>query len=278
MLRIDPNAVADIVKRICAEEMLPRFRGLAAHEIREKSPGDPVTVVDEACEARLIDALTSLLPGSLVVGEEGAAADPSLLGRIAGSDPVWIIDPLDGTRNFSKGIDRFASIVALSVDGETVFGCIHDPVRQVTGLTERGQGAWIGDRRLAVGPPMPAKRTAVIATESMWPRHRRPGLERLKGAFGTLRGFACAGLEYLHLADGASDIAAPAKLMPWDHAAGVLMYQEAGGHPAMSDGTPYAPTRMEPVLILAPDESVWHQVADLLEGSAGADVRLAEAG
>ena len=278
MLRIDPTAVADIVKRICAEEMLPRFRGLAAHEIREKSPGDPVTVVDEACEARLIDALTSLLPGSLVVGEEGTAADPSLLGRIAGNDPVWIIDPLDGTRNFSKGVDRFASIVALSVGGETVFGCIHDPVRQVTGLTERGQGAWIGDRRLAVGRPMPAKQTAIIVTESMWPRHRRPGLERLKGAFGTLRGFSCAGLEYLHLANGASDIAVPAKLMPWDHAAGVLMYEEAGGYAAMSDGTPYAPTRMEPVLILAPDESVWHQVVDLLEGNAGAPMPLAEAG
>lgn len=278
MVRIDPSAVADIVRRICAEEMLPRFRDLAAHEIREKSPGDPVTVVDEACEARLTEALTALLPGSLVVGEEGTAADPSLLDRIAGSDPVWIIDPLDGTRNFSRGIDRFASIVALSVAGETVFGCIHDPIRDVTGLTERGQGAWIGDRRLAVGPPTPANQTAMIVTESMWPRHRRPALERLKRAFGVQRGFACAGLEYLHLADGASDIAVPAKLMPWDHAAGVLMYQEAGGHPAMVDGSAYAPTRIEGILILAPDPSVWNQAADLLHGSAEPEMRLAEAG
>ena len=278
MVRIDPNAVADIVKRICAEEMLPRFRRLADHEIREKSPGDPVTVVDEACEARLTDALTGLLPGSLVVGEEGTAADPSLLGRIAGDEPVWIIDPLDGTRNFSRGIDRFASIVALSVGGQTVFGCIHDPVRGITGLVERGQGAWIGDRRLAVGQAVPADRTSMIVTESMWPRDRRPALERLKRVFGNRRGFACAGLEYLHLADGASDIAVPAKLMPWDHAAGVLMYLEAGGHPGMSDNTAYVPTRTEGVLILAPNPSVWRQVADLLDGSAEPEVHLAEAG
>ncbi len=275
MVRFDPAAVAGIVQQICAEEMLPRFRQLAAHEIREKSPGDPVTVVDEACEARLTEALTALLPGSVVVGEEGASADPALLARIAGDDPVWIIDPLDGTRNFSRGIDRFASIVALAHRGQTLFGWIHDPVRGVMGMVERGQGAWIGDRRLKVGPPRPLGDVAVVFTQSMWPRDRQPDLQRLKQAFGQHQGFSCAGIDYLLLADGASNVAIPYKLMPWDHAAGVLMHAEAGGYSAMLDSRAYAPAVTEGTLIIAPDAGMWRQTAAILDA---APAPLAEAG
>src|SRR3546814_3877675 len=140
----DIERVTRIIEEVAAEEMLPRFRTLEGDQIREKSgPGDLVTIVDEVCEKRLSAALTDLLPGSLVVGEEAHAADPSIMDRLDGEAPVWIIDPLDGTWNFAHGRDRFASIVALAIGGETMAGWIHDPMAGVTGCAVSGEGAYI---------------------------------------------------------------------------------------------------------------------------------------
>src|SRR5437879_2711858 len=109
---VDLERVTGLIEETAALEILPRFRKLAAGDIREKEPGDLVTVADEAAEARLTPLLTALLPGSLVLGEEAAAADPKLLNRLLGDHPVWVIDPVDGTGNFAAGRPAFAVMVA----------------------------------------------------------------------------------------------------------------------------------------------------------------------
>src|SRR3546814_14211222 len=111
----DIERVTRIIEEVAAEEMLPRFRTLAGDQIREKSgPGDLVTIVDEVCEKRLYAALTDLLPGSLVVGEEAPAADPWIMDRRAGEAQVVIIAPLAGNWQFAHGRDRFAQIDTLA--------------------------------------------------------------------------------------------------------------------------------------------------------------------
>ncbi|MGQ0675326.1 MAG: inositol monophosphatase family protein, partial [Rhodospirillales bacterium] len=80
---------------IAALEIMPRFRNLAAGDIRKKHGGETVTVADEAAERALSPRLAALLPGSGVLGEEGAAADPGTLALLAGDAPVWVIDPID---------------------------------------------------------------------------------------------------------------------------------------------------------------------------------------
>jgi len=113
----DVAKVAGIIREIAEEQVLPRFQALADHEVQEKVAGELVTVVDLAVEDHLTRRLTELLPGSLVVGEEAVHADPALMDRLASDAPVWIIDPIDGTRNFAHGRPVFAIMVALAKAG-----------------------------------------------------------------------------------------------------------------------------------------------------------------
>ena len=108
-----PESVAAIVAEVAAEELMPRFRHLASGDVRDKGPGDPVTVADEAAERALTRRLAGLLPGSLVVGEEAASADPAVVDRLSQDNPVWIIDPVDGTTNFAAACRSLPSSSAL---------------------------------------------------------------------------------------------------------------------------------------------------------------------
>ena len=107
---VDRSAV--LIEEVSGSEIMPRFRRLAAGDVREKAPGDLVTIADEAVEARLAPQLTSLVPGSIVVG--GGGRRPIRTCSIASCDdrPVWIIDPVDGTSNFAEGRPAFAVMVA----------------------------------------------------------------------------------------------------------------------------------------------------------------------
>src|SRR5690349_21342761 len=108
----DIDRVSAIIREVAEAEILPRFRRLQQSDIREKGPGDLVTVADEVAERRLTERLRDLVPNSLVLGEEAVAADQRVLGRIFEEDPVWIIDPVDGTSNFASGKPAFGVIVA----------------------------------------------------------------------------------------------------------------------------------------------------------------------
>lgn len=113
----DSLRVAELIRETAAAELLPRFRNLAKSDIRQKRPGDVVTVADEAAEQRLATGLAKILPGVPVVGEEAVEKDPSLLDLIARpGETCWIVDPLDGTANFAAGRDRFAIIICLVHD------------------------------------------------------------------------------------------------------------------------------------------------------------------
>ncbi|MGW0584667.1 inositol monophosphatase family protein, partial [Streptomyces sp. NPDC002920] len=100
--------VEDAIRQAAATEIMPRFRQLAAHEIDQKNgPHDLVTDADRRAERYLTEVLGALLPGSVVVGEEAVHADPATYGAIRGDAPVWIVDPVDGTRQFVHGDEGF---------------------------------------------------------------------------------------------------------------------------------------------------------------------------
>ena len=105
--RFDSAQVAQLIRDVAAAEITPRFRALAAHEVREKKPGDLVTIADETAERALIPALQGLLPGSVAIGEEAISIDANLLSHLEHAErPVWVIDPVDGTVNFAHGRSR----------------------------------------------------------------------------------------------------------------------------------------------------------------------------
>src|SRR3954454_4482460 len=145
----EPGTGAKLLREIALVEVLRRFRQLQKHEIREKSPGDFVTIADEAMEAALAPKLAALLPGSLLVGEEDCARDPSVMRRLASDQPVWVIDPVDGTANFAEGKEQFCSMMALIERDQVLGGWIYDPVTDTTSYAVKGGGAWSAGHRLA---------------------------------------------------------------------------------------------------------------------------------
>jgi fructose-1,6-bisphosphatase/inositol monophosphatase family enzyme len=265
----DADRVTRLIEEAAAAEIMPRFRQLAAGDVREKAPGDLVTVADEAVEARLTPLLVALVPGSIVVGEEGAASDPSLLNRLLDDRPVWIIDPVDGTSNFAEGKPAFAVMVALARGRDILAAWIHDPVAVRTAVAAAGEGAWLGDRRLSVAsaPSAPGDMAGVLLSGFFGSRELGRKIEARRKRVRTVRSARCAGIEYLRLAAGEMHFSLFTKLMPWDHAPGVLLHREAGGHAAYLEGGAYEPAAIKRSgLLLAPDPDSWQQLHRLLLG------------
>ena len=96
----DMSEVDRLVRLVAEREIIPRFGHLRSADIKEKAPGDLVTVADQAAEIALGEGLTAILPGSVVVGEEAVSANPDVLKRLDDDAPVWIVDAIDGTHNF----------------------------------------------------------------------------------------------------------------------------------------------------------------------------------
>jgi fructose-1,6-bisphosphatase/inositol monophosphatase family enzyme len=253
----DMAAVDRLITEVGEAEVMPRFRRLGKSDVREKRPGDLVTVVDEICEQKLGEGLTALLPGSLIVGEEGVARDPGQLDHIGGEAPVWLIDPIDGTTNFVRGRERFTIIVALVHRGRTLAGWIHHPSKKVTATATAGQGAFLQGHRMLIEEPRSLGDLAVvlgIPSKRGW--RREAGL-RLAGATRTHSPIGSAGATYLDLLTGKTHLALFAGMKPWDHAAGVLIHREAGGYAALADGRAYAPTVHQGTLLAAPGRRLW---------------------
>ena len=264
---IDPVAAA--IRRVAADEILPRFRALSSRDIREKGPGDLVTVADEAAEVALEAALTDLLPGSTVVGEEGATRDAGVLDRLNRSAPVWVIDPIDGTANYAAGREPFGVIVALVQNGRTLAGWIHLPLTDVMVTAVPGGGAWIDGNRVALKPaPPPSAMHAVFTMPGKGAGARRSVAEALADAVGSRGALTCVAAEYVDLAQGRTQVAFFSRLKPWDHAAGMLIHAEAGGHAAGLDGRAYEPVYQVMPFLVVPTEAVWRNLRQAIAGPA----------
>src|SRR5689334_16997274 len=146
------SAVQRLIEQVAATEVLPRFGRLSGGDVREKSPGEIVTVADRAAEAALAEGLTRIVPGSVVVGEESVGADPARLDALAGAAPVWVVDPIDGTEAYAAGNPRFTTLVALAHHGRLLASWTYLPVFGRTATAVAGGGALVDGRPLRVGP------------------------------------------------------------------------------------------------------------------------------
>jgi fructose-1,6-bisphosphatase/inositol monophosphatase family enzyme len=265
-MRVSIDKVTAAIEEVAASEVTPRFRALPKSEVRAKENGELVTSADLACERELSARLSSLLPGSRVVGEEAVEADPSVMELLSGDDPVWVIDPIDGTGNFARGTPVFAVMVALIVAGRTVAAWIHDPVTPRTAVGEVGAGAFMDGRRLAVRrPARPEDMRGTLHASSFAPAELAQRVARRRDRVTALKSLRCAGWEYLRLASGEMDFTLFTRLMPWDHAPGILLHQEAGGVANCFDGTPYNALRYREIgVLMAPDAPSWHYLHETL--------------
>ena len=143
---IDLDRVSGLIRRTAEEKILPRFRNLGAGDVVEKGPGDPVTIADTEAEEMLAGLLSEAYPDTLVIGEELVSRNPAALDALLGDKPVWVIDPVDGTLNFSEGVPVFGTILAYVAGGEIRGGWLHDPINDVTVAAALGGDASAGPR------------------------------------------------------------------------------------------------------------------------------------
>ncbi|MFJ5679784.1 inositol monophosphatase family protein [Streptomyces sp. NPDC093097] len=238
---LDLAAVEAAVRQAAADEIMPRFRQLAAEDVVEKNgPHDLVTTADRRAEDHLTAALTALLPGSRVVGEEAVHADPTVLDALHGDALVWIVDPVDGTRQFVHGDPGFATLVALAYRGEVLASWTYAPALGQMAVARRGAGAHLNGERLTAGHPAPGAALEVATSHPDFTTDdQKRVLAALQAPGVAPRPCGSAGLEYLHIAQGRLDATAFSWENCWDHAAGLLLVHEAGGASGTVAGEPF---------------------------------------
>lgn len=254
-----------LLKEVTAEAILPQYRALHSNQIQEKTPGDYVTAADLASEAMLKKGLTALLPGSQVVGEEEISANPDLLDELDEDLPIWVIDPLDGTINFVKGIRGFAIQLALVEKNVTTLAWIHDPESGRTAWAEKGKGAVVDGEPLHIRPADQMK--GVLYASKFAPPEIAEQVDKTRHLVNEETPMYCSAWEYMRLCFNEIDFCLFTRLMPWDHAPGSLIYTEAGGLSRCIDGEEYTAGDMEKKgLLLAPNEASWNALHHTLFG------------
>jgi myo-inositol-1(or 4)-monophosphatase len=210
------------------------FGEVAELQVSRKGAADYVSAADLKAEETLLQELLRARPGYGFLGEER--------GMVEGTDKThtWIVDPLDGTTNFLHAMPHFAINIALRRDTQIVAGVTYNPANADLFWTERGRGAFMGDRRLRVA----ARRSldeAVIATGIPFMGHGQHGLflkelHQISQRVSGVRRFGAAALDLAWVAAGRFDGFWERDLNAWDIAAGMLMIAEAGGVVTDADG------------------------------------------
>ena len=264
------NVVA-AVRETAEEVILPRFKALTAAEIQEKSgPGDLVTIADIEAEEKLSKVLKQLLYGSVVVGEESTANNPSNMNVLSGESPVWVIDPIDGTKNFTKGSHLFCTMVCLVKLNNPVLALIFDPIANRYIAAEKGGGAWLhyvkgkGPESLKVmEPTILGDMTGYLSLGGFRDRETRDEMRKLaRNVFKNYDNLSCSGHEYINLVTDEKHFTINYRTYPWDHLSGCLIHSEAGGYQARFDGNSYSPLELTEGLIAVPSKATWEEIRE----------------
>jgi len=221
----------DMIIAAAQEELLPRF---ARVERQHKRDGSVLTEADLAVQSRIATQLLQQWPDTVFLGEEMTAAEQTQL--LASGQPVWCLDPLDGTSNFAAGIPYFCVSLALLQQGEVLLGIVYDPVRDECFTASGGQDARLNDEPLRVeqtGLEL-GQTTALIDFKRL-----EKGLAtRLvtQIPYASQRSFGSVALDWCWLAAGRCHIYLHGRSNIWDYAAGNTIFHAAGGYSSTLDG------------------------------------------
>jgi myo-inositol-1(or 4)-monophosphatase len=209
-----------------AGDVLMTYYGRAPEGVASKSSAtDLVSDADREAERAVRELLERERPDDGLIAEEGSRAE-------AASGRRWVVDPLDGTINFLYGFPAWGVSVALEDAGGALLGVVHSPIHAETFQAVRGEGAFLGERRLAVRPPRPLDQALVSTGFSYDPERRAAQAEvvsRLLPRARDIRRAGAAALDLAWLAAGRVDAFFERGLQHWDWAAGRLLVEEAGG-------------------------------------------------
>ena len=209
----------------------------AVTDIQEKSANHFVTEADLRSEKAILDTIGERFPEHRIVSEESLATENVL------QPAVWIVDPLDGTNNFSHSIPLYCVSIAFATHGQVQVAAVFDPNRNEMYTAVRGKGAWLNGTPIHVSQ-RGELRQAIICTGFYYDRGQvmRSTLKAIETLFTQgvrgIRRFGSAALDLCWVADGRLDGFFEYQLAPWDYAAGWLLVTEAGGACSERDGRP----------------------------------------
>ncbi|MBV9084850.1 MAG: hypothetical protein JOZ62_19400 [Acidobacteriaceae bacterium] len=194
-------------------------RGVTAEQKPDESP---VTAADRACEKLIVDRIAQEFPGDGILGEEGTNRDTGTRR--------WIIDPIDGTRDYVRGIPLWAVLIALEEDGEVVAGVAHSPRQGLLVSAAKGSGAWASGTRIHVsGQTDPSQ--SVLSFNGLHKLGARRFSGRLVDWFQQFWAVRCLGgaVDAMLVAQGHADVWIEPEAAPWDLAPLKIIVEEAGG-------------------------------------------------
>jgi fructose-1,6-bisphosphatase/inositol monophosphatase family enzyme len=250
--------VTAIIQDVAATVVMPSFRSLRPEDIHAKEtagdPEDVVTIVDRAAERYLIDALSEVVPGAAFIGEEASAEDPSLLDALSSPTPAWLIDPVDGTKNFARGHADFGVMLALVEGGRTRASWMAVPAGQPDAfvvVAEDGNGTYINGTRVELSGEVPPRPRGSIHTRMMPSEEAQRVLVKMSSRYDSRPSTGSAATEYSAILRGEKDFVIYYRLLPWDHAPGALAITEAGGAAMHLNGLRYSPLSENQITIFA---------------------------
>lgn len=222
---------------------LSRYQALDL-EITTKPDNSPVTDADKAVERAIIDAIATKYPTDGVVGEE--------FGTSGSKDRYWVIDPIDGTKNFMRGVPTWATLIALVENEEVVASVVSSPALYRRWYASAGGGAFVVEGGSVKASPAPRKLTvskvsqlsdaSITYSDFQGWGARRSNFEKLLDGAWRTRGLGDF-WSHMLVAEGAVDVAIEPSLALWDMAALDLIVREAGGKFTSLDGVdgPFGP-------------------------------------
>jgi myo-inositol-1(or 4)-monophosphatase len=218
------TTLKDIIIPAAREELLPRFTRV---ERQHKRDGSVITEADLAMQSRIAGELQARWPNTVFLGEEMDADEQA--GLLDSEQPVWCLDPLDGTSNFAAGIPFFCVSLALLRGGEVLLGIIYDPVRDECFTADAATGAQLNAEPLA-------QTTALIDFKRLDP----PLATRLVSEipYASQRSFGSVALDWCWLAAGRCHVYLHGRSKLWDYSAGNYIFHQAGGHSCSLAGDP----------------------------------------
>lgn len=219
-----------------------------------KGPSDLVTSIDRACEHIINDYLTQAHPEVDFWGEECGQKNPEAL-------LTWIVDPLDGTKNFVHGYPFVAVSIALVYAGEPQVGVVFDPLRDELFQAIKGKGAFLNGMKLEVSRTRKLADALVVTSFAPWPPKQKELIWQACTQCQGLRRGGASALDLCQLAAGRLDAIWEWRLQPWDLAAATLILHEAQGTITDHDGKPF---ELSTGRILASNTSLHRAMVDFL--------------
>lgn len=216
-----------------AGDIVLSARDIAGRTHEKTSAADLVTEYDVAVEAFLKRELLSLLPEAVFYGEEEAENGDPTHGW------AFIVDPIDGTTNFVRGLQQSNIAVALAKDGVIQYGVVFDPYKNELFSAQLGKGAWCNGQPIRVSEKPLSEGIFILGTAIYLREYLSPTMrlaEQLLRRSCDLRRFGAAALDLCYIACGRAEVFFEYSLCPWDYAAASLILTEAGGHISTMEG------------------------------------------